>query len=107
MGDKIIGMISLAKKAGKVKDGLYQCKIEIESGRAKLVIISCDAKDNTLDQIVSRCKAKNIPYIKYSDKKTLGKCIGKPPKTAIAVCDENFSGAILKLYGGGKNGESN
>lgn len=104
MTNKILGMIGLAVRAGKVKFGVFLTSASCDSGKAKLVIIPTDIGASNRRSIEAKCKATKTPFISVSDKESLSKAVGKKDTVALAVCDESFSSAILKLYGGGING---
>ena len=44
---KVLSLISLATKAGKVASGEFCTEKEIKSGNASLVMVAGDASDNT------------------------------------------------------------
>ena len=104
MTDKIFGMIGLAVRAGKVKFGVYLAQTACDTGKAKLVIIPSDLGESNKRALKGKCLNTNIPLIEVGDKTTLSRAVGKKDVSAIAVCDENFKSAILKLHGGGVNG---
>lgn len=104
MTDKILGMTGLAVRAGKVKFGVFSTLAACDEGKAKLVIIPADLGNSNRKSIEAKCKNTSVPLIEVSDRAALGKAVGKKDATALAVCDENFKSAILKLYGGGVNG---
>ncbi len=104
MTDKILGMTGLAVRAGKVKFGAFLTMAACDEGKAKLVIIPEDLGNSNRRSIEAKCKNTSVPLIVVSDRASLGKAVGKKDVTALAVCDENFKSAILKLHGGGVNG---
>ena len=81
-----IQMISLAMKAGKLASGV--------------VIIAEDASENPEKKFINKCEYYNIPYIKISDKASLGNAIGKNERSVVAITDEEFSAHFKKLFGG-------
>lgn len=104
MTNKILGMTGLAVRAGKVKFGVFLTLAACDEGKAKLVIIPEDIGNSNRRSIEAKCKNTSTPLITVGNKATLSKAVGKKEVTAIAVCDENFKSAILKLYGGGIDG---
>lgn len=104
MTNKILSMTGLAVRAGKVKFGAFMTNAACDSGKAKLVILPEDLGASNRRSIESKCKNTNVKFITVSDKESLSRAVGKKDVTAIAICDENFASAILKLYGGGVNG---
>ena len=45
--DKILSMLGLAKKAGKLAGGEFSVEKAVKSGRAAVVIVAADASQNT------------------------------------------------------------
>lgn len=95
MNEKFLGMIGLARRAGKVNMGEEKCSKAIKAKRAKLVIIASDASDNTKKSIINSCKYYNVRYIEAYNKTELGSCMGTGDMAAMSVNDENFAKAIL------------
>ncbi len=99
--NKVSGMLGLASKAGKICFGVDATCEAIEKQIAKLVIIAKDASENTAKKIEKLSKEKNIKYIYFGTIEENSLAIGKFNKAIIAVKDQNFSEAILKIISGG------
>ena len=98
MNDKFLSMISLSKKAGKCFGGAFLTDQYIKSGKAKLVLISCDVGKNNKNDIINACKYNNVDVIETEYKKDdLGSCLGKKECVSIVITDENFKNALLKI----------
>lgn len=93
--DKLLGMIGLAKRAGKVITGEDLCAKAVKSGKSVLIIIARDASDNTKKSITDSCRFYNVKYIETASKAELGKFTGSDSRTVISVNDDNFAKAIL------------
>ncbi|SDI96100.1 Ribosomal protein L7Ae [Lachnospiraceae bacterium G41] len=94
--DKVLSLLGLAKKAGKLKGGEYCVETEVKKGRAKLVIVAEDASDNTKKSYTDMCSFKKVPVIFYGNKETIGKCIGCEERAAVVLTDEGFANAVNK-----------
>ncbi len=98
MNDRVLGMIGLAVRAGKVRFGVFMTERAIDEGCASLVIASEDIGASNRRRIENRCKECNVELMFYSDKKTLSRAAGKKDMPVLAVCDEGFAKAIVKKY---------
>lgn len=97
--DKILSMIGLAKRAGKVCAGAPLCEKEIKSKRAELVIIASDISDNGRKAISDSCKYYSVKCIEYATMKKLGKAVGAAgDRAVISVNDKGFAKAVLNKY---------
>ena len=105
MQDRILSMLGIAQKAGKVVSGGFQCEKAIQGRQARLVILACDAQKNTSETIRNKCAYYGIPLIQYSNKDALGRAIGKEERACAAVTDEGLGLNIKKLYDSGKKEE--
>ncbi len=94
--DKILNMLGLAKKAGKVTTGEFLSEKSIKSGESKLIIIACDTSDRGKKSITDACKYYNVEYIEYADKESLGRITGSKARAVVSVNDSGFKEAILK-----------
>lgn len=98
MNDRVLGMIGLAVRAGKVRFGVFMTEKAIDEGCASLVIASEDIGASNRRRIENRCKECNVELMFYSDKQTLSRAAGKKDMPVLAVCDEGFAKAIVKKY---------
>lgn len=94
--DKVLGMIGLAQRAGKIVSGEYMTEGAIRDGSAYLVLIASDVSENTRKKFSDKCSYYGVPLREYSDKETLGHGIGKQFRASLAVTDKGFAQAILK-----------
>ncbi|WP_427338696.1 L7Ae/L30e/S12e/Gadd45 family ribosomal protein [Caloranaerobacter sp. DY30410] len=95
--NKFYSFLGLGMKAGYLKSGEMGCEIAIKKRKCKLLIIASDASENTKNKFIKLTKRYGIKHIIYGDKIALGSSIGKGLISTIAICDDNFSKAIVKL----------
>lgn len=99
MNDKILNMIGLCNKAGKLSAGSFLAEEAIKKGKSRLLIISRQASENTKKQLINLCNNYNIKYIEYGDNLSLAKFVKKQNTVAVSINDSNFKKAILDLFG--------
>ena len=97
--NKILSLLGLAMKAGKVKSGEFVVEKAVKTGLAYMVIVSESASDNTKKKFGNMCLYYEVPIYYYGSKEELGACIGKEFRASLAVMDENFAKAIEKEMG--------
>ena len=96
---KLLGMIGLAKRAGKVSTGTFICEKTIKSKTAKLVILASDASDNTKKTIKDACRHYGVKLIECSDMSELGHIVGaSADRAVVSINDNNFAKAISDIY---------
>lgn len=94
--DKILSSISLATKAGKVVSGEFSVEKAVKEGKARLVIVSSEASDNTKKMFKNMCSFYKVPLYFYGTKNDLGHFIGKEFRASLAVTDDGLVKPILK-----------
>ena len=96
---RVLGMLGLAMKAGKVVIGTEQTVISLQKKRLKLVLVSGTASDGTKKKISSKCEFyKTRKEELQIDTDELGSLLGKTYTPAVVgITDENFSNAIIKI----------
>ncbi len=107
----LYSFLGLCMKAGKLSSGEVGTQQSITSGKAKLVIISQDASENTTNDFKNKCDYYKVPYVVFGDKENLGRAIGKSERTSLVVCDNGFAKAFREKLqkwqdGGDLNGEN-
>lgn len=93
---KLISLLGLAQKAGKIASGELAVEKAIKSGKAKLLLIAQDSSDNTKKNYHDMAIYYGVPFHEKLSKEILGNCIGKVHRAALAVVDEGFSKVIIK-----------
>lgn len=94
--DKVLALLGLATKSGNVVSGEFMVEKCVKAGKAYLVIVAGDASDNTKKSFTDMCDFYKVPILFYSDRDSLGKCIGKEFRVSVAVKNEGFADSILK-----------
>jgi ribosomal protein L7Ae-like RNA K-turn-binding protein len=97
--DKVLSLIGLATKAGKVASGEFSTEKAVRSHNAFLVIVGTNASDNTKKKFQDMCTYHEVPIHYYSCKEELGAAMGKEIRASIAILDEGFAKAIIKRLG--------
>lgn len=91
---KLVSLISLAMKAGKVVSGEFSVEKAAKAGKARLVIVSDEASENTKKKFRNTCLYYKIPCYFFGEKVQLGNAIGKEFRASLAITDENLAKAI-------------
>lgn len=95
-GNKVLSLLGLAKKAGKVASGEFSTESAVKSGKAYLVLVAEEASENTKKKFRNMCAYYEVPVFFYGKKEELGGCIGLEFRASLAVTDPGFSEAIRK-----------
>jgi len=92
--DRILSMLGLAAKAGKIVSGEFSTEKAIKSGKAFLVIVSEEASENTKKMFRDKCSFYEIPIYLYASKEMLGNAIGRQFRASLAVLDPGFANSL-------------
>ena len=103
--DKIFSMIGLATRAGKTLSGEFSVEKAVKQQKAKLVLVSTEASENTKKLFVNKCQYYGIPMYVCGTKQELGKATGNKMRASIAIVDSGFSTSIIKLLSNSKQTE--
>lgn len=95
---KIINLITICRRAGKLETGFDASKNSVSDGRACCILVSADISKNTLKKIMNICGTA-VKVIQLDiDSDMLEIYLGR--KTAVAsVCDRGFAGRFAELSG--------
>ena len=100
---KIKNLLGLAQRARKLVSGNFQVIESLKkSDEVKLLIVTEDASDRTLEDFKKISDEKKIPLIQILTKESLGQCLGKDFRATAAVLDEGFTKSIEKLLSSAK-----
>lgn len=113
MQDKVLSLLGLAERAGRVRSGGFESEEAVKKGRARLIILAEDASENTCRNFADMGAYHRVPVVRYGTKEALGHCIGKAERSCLAVTDAGFAARLQVLLGfgsgnneRGKNGEN-
>jgi ribosomal protein L7Ae-like RNA K-turn-binding protein len=99
---RIMGMLGIAAKAGRLKSGEFQSEESVKSGRARLCILASDASERTSKHFRDMCEYRHIPVYKADiGKDALGQTIGRGQRTSVTIEDKGLADNILRLIDGG------
>lgn len=96
--DKILSMLGLAKKAGRIAGGEFAVSKAVRGGNARVVVVAADASDNTRKMFINMCTFYNVPCYLYSSKAELGHALGRDIQASVSVLDDGFADAIIKKF---------
>lgn len=98
MKNNYLNLIGLAVRAGKCSTGEETIIKDIQTNRAKLVIMANDIGPQTKKKITNKCKTYNVPYkIIAENREILSHKIGKEKRVGVAILDEGFATKIKLL----------
>ena len=86
--DKVLNLISLATKAGKVKTGEFLTTKTLQEGLGYLVVIAKDTSEKSTKRLVGISENYECKSIIYGTKEELGKFTGKKEKSVIIITDK-------------------
>ena len=98
---KILGLLGLATRAGKVSFGTQSVIEKIRKKKVKLVIIAEDASERTKKNFEELCASIEVDRKIFGNIKELSSAIGQTNKAIIGIEDENFAREIEKIFYGG------
>ncbi|WP_031557460.1 ribosomal L7Ae/L30e/S12e/Gadd45 family protein [Lachnospira multipara] len=98
---KIISMLGLAQKAGKVVSGEFSTEKAVKQKKAFMVIVADDSSDNTKKMFSNMCEFYKVPIYFFSDKESVGHAIGKEFRASLAILDEGFSNKLKEYFAKG------
>ncbi|HPF43260.1 MAG TPA: ribosomal L7Ae/L30e/S12e/Gadd45 family protein [Syntrophomonadaceae bacterium] len=93
--NKIMNLIGLAQKAGKLSNGTESVKNSLTKGKAFLLVISNDIAENTRQELLNSAERAKVPWIISGNKYELGNSVGKEYRVAVTINDHGMAQRIL------------
>ena len=93
---RLLNMLGLCARAGRLTTGEKACLDKIRSGGAYVALLDGAAAKNAVKSMTDACGHHSVPLI-ITPEYALGDAIGKPGRMACVVTDEGFAGSIIKL----------
>lgn len=98
--NKILNLLTICRKAGKLCMGFDPVKESIEKGKAKLVLLACDLSPKTEKEIRFFAEKKSDQSVKIiTTPLTLDEFyFGLGKKAGVfAICDEGFAKSLSQI----------
>ncbi len=95
MNKKVISYLGFAKKSGNLMAGVNTCTFALKKGKVRLVILAEDISENSEKKIMKEIRRHGARYVKYGNGEEMSHAIGSQGRSVFAVCDRNFSEAML------------
>ncbi len=93
--NKVLTYIGLATRAGKTVSGEFSVEKSLKQRKARLVIVSEEASENTKKKFRNMCEYRNTPLYFYGTGEELGRACGKEFRIVTAVEDEGLAKAAI------------
>ncbi|NLM51810.1 MAG: 50S ribosomal protein L7ae [Firmicutes bacterium] len=97
MMHKVLSLLGLARRAGKLTFREAENLRAIRSGAAKLVILAGDAGGAMAKKYRDKSNFYGVPLLVAAEKKDLGRALGTSPCTAVVILDAGLALRIKKL----------
>ena len=94
--NRMLNMLGLCMRAGKLLSGEKACVQAIRSGAACAVVLDKAAAKNATKAVTDACRWHDVPLI-LAPENELGYAIGKPGRMVAAITDPSFADRILQL----------
>lgn len=95
--NKALGLLSLARKAGKIELGEEPVAALAKLGKARLVLLASDAGDGIRRKAGNLVAGTKQPLLAAPfDKRTLGGALGRSDCAVAAFSDVGFAAAFVK-----------
>ncbi|MBM7586873.1 ribosomal protein L7Ae-like RNA K-turn-binding protein [Bacillus pakistanensis] len=92
-----VSLLGLANRARKVISGEELVLKEVRNGRAKLVLLSRDASNNTMKKVRDKCNYYKTPILMIDNREILGQAIGKDARVVVTLTDDGFAKKLSML----------
>lgn len=77
--------------------GEFSVEKAVKDQKAKLVIVSQEASENTKKLFTNKCAYYKIPVFVYGAREELGNATGNKDRVSIAILDSGFSKSIISM----------
>ncbi len=94
---KILQLLGLATRARMVVTGEDLVIREVQNGKARLVIVSNDASENTMKKITDKSTFFNVEKHVFGSREELGHAIGKESRVLLAIMNAGFANKLSEL----------
>ncbi len=95
--ERILRLVGLARRAGKLSPGLDATLQALATGSAKLVLVAGDAGGSTRRKVERLAEERGCPVVVIADSEALGQMSGAARRAVLGVLDEGFARGIADI----------
>ena len=93
---RMLNMLGLCMRAGKIISGEKACVQAVRMGSACAVVLDSAAAKNAVKSVTDACNYHEVPLI-FAPEDELGFAIGKPGRMVAAITDPSMAERIIQL----------
>ena len=93
--NKVLTYLGLATRAGKTVSGEFSVEKSLKQRKARLVVVSEEASENTKKKFRNMCEYRKTPLYFCGTGEELGRACGKEFRIVTAVEDEGLAKAAI------------
>jgi predicted RNA-binding protein YlxR (DUF448 family)/ribosomal protein L7Ae-like RNA K-turn-binding protein len=93
----VIGLLGVARKAGRIRSGAVQVEEALSRGGrggVAFLVVAEDAEPATATAFEARARAAGTPVVRFGTKEELGRAIGKELRAVVGVADPGLAARI-------------
>ena len=87
--------LGLARAAGKLALGHWQCRRALANGQAVLVVIATDTSPSARRRLAALAERAGCRWVAWGDQAELGHAVGAGPKAVVAFLDPGLAAHFL------------
>ena len=95
---KVMNLLHMARKAGKLKLGFDACERSMFTGVSKLTIVAADVSEKTRQRLDDLTEDINIKKVEFGTKELFGSEFNIRNVAIISIEDKNFAKGLIKLF---------
>ena len=96
---KVLNLLLLVRKAGKLILGFDACESSVLSGKSKFLIYCSDLSKNTQNRLQNLLAEHKIKSQEFGTKSLFGNAFKTKDLGIISIEDKNFASGIIRLIG--------
>ena len=101
MAEKVYQLLGLARRAGHVESGDAAVRSVIARKKAFLLLIADDSAQRTKKAFEELSISAGIPLYSFGLKTDLGRSMGRPHRSVVAITERKLARAVVRALEGG------
>ena len=98
MNNRMLSMLGLCARAGRLITGEKACLQSIRAGSACAAVLDSRAADNAVKAMTDACASHGVPLARTGAFE-LGGAIGKPSRMAAVITDARLAARVMEFSG--------
>ncbi len=95
MSERVLGLVGLGMRSGRVVVGVEAVRAGLQRGDLKCIVMAADASPRAVEKVTRLARARAVACVPVAEAGALGARLGRPPVMVVGVRDAKLAAGLV------------